>query len=209
MNSYSQNGEDLIIFQYLPLPHLITLLEIGANNGVTYSNSRKLIEQGAKAVLVEPSENVFPELGSLYKDNENVYLVKAAIGIKDDEAKFYDSGVEKIHGGAKSLLATMSQPDKNKWNKVVDYKETTVRMITFDTLLKESPYKTFDFISIDAEGYDLQILEQIDLTKTGTKVICIEHNGIKEARKRIVEICSWYSLEKVLVDNQENLVLAK
>jgi hypothetical protein len=57
---YSQNHEDDIILMYFkskvyPLEiakHEFTLLEIGANDGKTFSNSLRLIEAGFKAVLV-------------------------------------------------------------------------------------------------------------------------------------------------------------
>ena len=55
---YSQNGEQLIIEKYFGDFKGI-LLDIGANDGETLSNSRSLIKKGWQAVLVEPSESAF------------------------------------------------------------------------------------------------------------------------------------------------------
>ena len=59
--------------------------------------------------------------------------------------------------------------------------------------------------NIDAEGYDLSILKQMDLKELGCKCLCIEHNGhqyndmIRELRR--------YNYKTLLVNN-ENLIVA-
>jgi hypothetical protein len=82
-------------------------------------------------------------------------------------------------------------------------------MITFDKMMQESPYKTFEFISIDCEGYDLPILRQINLKELGVRVLCIEHNGDNAALNEIISICSSYGLNTELLINAENIILAK
>ena len=53
---YSQNHEDDIVLNFFQNTESNkTVLEIGANDGKTFSNSLLLIENGWKAHLVEPS----------------------------------------------------------------------------------------------------------------------------------------------------------
>lgn len=202
---YSQNKEDEIVKHYFE--NLVgTCLSIGENNGIKFSNVFALIQSGWQSTLVEPSKNVFPELKELHKGNDKVFCIQAAIGNKNEEAVFYDSGIEEIHDGAKSLLATMSIPDKIKWEKVVEFTETKVNVITFDELLKLSPYKTFDFISLDAEGYDVDILRQMNLVELKCKAICIEHNGDEQVFEEIKTICNEAGLNNMLLKNSENVI---
>ena len=57
-NIYSQNGEDGVLQEIIKELHLnvqdMWLVDVGAYDGISYSNFRKLIEQGANAVLIEP-----------------------------------------------------------------------------------------------------------------------------------------------------------
>ena len=57
-NVYSQNGEDGVLVKLIEELNLnisdMWLVDVGAYDGISYSNFRKLIEQGANAVLIEP-----------------------------------------------------------------------------------------------------------------------------------------------------------
>src|SRR5687768_7977670 len=92
MIDYSQHGEQHIILDYFGNDGGI-LLDIGANDGITFSNSRALLECGWYGVLVEPSEKTFAELS---KNSEpftgKVMLHNVAIGTEVGETIFYESG---------------------------------------------------------------------------------------------------------------------
>jgi hypothetical protein len=66
-----------------------------------------------------------------------------------------------------------------------------------------------DFISIDAEGLDLDILRQINLTDLNVKCLCIEHNSNKQVRAEIIEYCLQHGLNNILLENSENIILVK
>ena len=55
MKDYSQNGEQKIILEYFQDKYKGKVLDIGANDGITLSNSRALIEKGWDGVLIEPA----------------------------------------------------------------------------------------------------------------------------------------------------------
>ena len=60
---YSQNNEQDIIMQYF-IGNRGTFLDIGANDGVTLSNTYALQQAGWGGVLVEPSEEAFNRIPS-------------------------------------------------------------------------------------------------------------------------------------------------
>ncbi len=207
MKDYSQNGEQIIIENYFGNEQ-ITVLSIGENNGVDLSNVFSLIKNGCKALLVEPSEKVFPELKALHDGNENVVLVKAAIGDKNGTVTLHDSGGYLLKGTS-SLLSTTIESEKERWGEHVQWEEYEVPMITFEELMKVSPYKKFDFISIDAEGYDWDILKQMDLEKLGCRLICLEHNSVPYVKARMIEYCGKFGLNKIIGENAENVLIAR
>ena len=104
--------------------------------------------------------------------------------------------------GDSDLLSTLSIVDKQKWENSTVYQESKVDSLKW---LDFYNWQVYDFINIDAEGYDLSILKQMDLKELGCKCLCIEHNGhqyndmIRELRR--------YNYKTLLVNN-ENLIVA-
>jgi hypothetical protein len=78
---------------------------------------------------------------------------------------------------------------------------------TFGQFLSLSSIKQFDFISIDAEGYDLIILKQINLKELGCKCICIEHNSDSELIIKYQEYMNNFNMRSIHL-NAENIIFA-
>jgi FkbM family methyltransferase len=166
---YSQNNEEQIILDYFK-DFKGHLLDIGANDGITLSNSRKLIELGWSADLVEPASIPFKQLEALYKENNKVKLHNCAISDFTGLTSFYVSG-EHLGTGDSGLLSTLSIKDKQKWEGTTDYFDLIVQTYTWNDFNKS---KKYDFISIDAEGFDLTILKQINLDEFNVKMQYLE-----------------------------------
>jgi FkbM family methyltransferase len=203
MTSYSQNAEDLIVYSLFKGKPGV-LLEIGANDGSTFSNSRFLIEKGWSAELVEPS-STFAELQTLHIGNSHVICHNFGIGGRDEVVPFFESGAHVLAGSDRALVSSVDFEETERWrNAGVEFVEKNIQLVSWETFAKSG--KRFDFISIDVEGLDWQILQQIDLEAVGCKVLCIEWNGDQELGKKIFDYCKGFRL----VDrNNENLILSK
>jgi len=195
---YSQNNEEEVIVSFFG-NKIGNLLDIGANDGITFSNSRKLLELGWSGELIEPAEKPFNKLKELYKDNKKVKLHNIAISDSRGELTFYSSG-EHVGNGDSDLLSTLSIVDKKKWENSTVYLESKVQSLKF---LDFYNWQIYDFINIDAEGYDLSILKQMDLKELGCKCLCIEHNG--HQYNDIMRELRRYNMKTLLVNN-ENLI---
>ena len=57
-DSYAQHGEDKLVELLLP-EGVKTFIDIGANDGVLFSNTYKVAKNGAQGLCVEPSRNSF------------------------------------------------------------------------------------------------------------------------------------------------------
>lgn len=200
MTRYSQNNEQDIILQYFGSRKGF-FLDIGANDGVTLSNTYALQLQEWKGVLIEPSEEAFNRI----KASNGVQKFNVAIGTEDGHCTFHEMGVH-LNAGDVSLLSTIKKTELKRWPGV-EFKERMTEVWTYKTLLKHSPFKFFDFISIDAEGVDYEILEQIDLKYTD--MVCIEHNSNPDLFQLIKEYCNKAGLTKKLLNNLENVIWAR
>lgn len=208
MKDYSQNNEQKHILNYFERnPTKRCALSLGENDGITLSNVRALLLGNWNGILVEPAAEAYSKLAKLYNNDYSVITVNAAIAQTDGPIDFYDCG-SHLGKGDTSLLATTNPAELARWKKSGEvFTKTTVRGITFNTLMAETGVSHFDFISIDCEGVDYQVLSQIDLTKTGTSLVCVEYNG-KEPQKYL-DYCAKHGLTKVVHRNFENLIIGK
>lgn len=203
---YSQNLEEDIVLKWANGRN-ICFLEIGSNDGQTLSNVHALALQGSYGVCIEPSPKAYAQLAGLYLHRDDIVCFKNALSDYNGKAKFYESD-SIFKGEDKALVSTLNDADYNKWKRATTFEEIEVDVFDFKTFLELSPYKQFQFISLDAEGEDLKILSQMNLTELGCELLCIEHNGNKEVLKQIREYCAQFALTNELLFNGENILLS-
>jgi FkbM family methyltransferase len=198
---YSQGNEENLILSYFK-SFKGSVLDIGANDGRTLSNSLKVIELGWSGVMVEPSKEAFFKLKELHRDNKNITCLNYAIAEIEGELEFHESGTH-LNKGDSSLLSSLKMSETIKWRSSTQFHKTTVKAIPFNKLLKLSPIKNFDLITIDVEGMDFEILTQIDLKKVGCKMLIVETNSIEN--QKFIDYCAKYGM-KLFAKNYMNLI---
>lgn len=205
---YSQNNEQQIILSYFSLArHTPTLLDIGANDGLTFSNSLALIELGWKAFLLEPSPKAFAKLQKLHENKANVVCFNYGLSSKTGKQKFFESGGYE-HGEDVALYSSTNEHEIKRWGDKVAFVETEANFKSVKSFFKMYDKEQFEFISIDTEGHDWEILSQIDLNDVGCKCLCIEWNSVPEMKNAIVPYCNNYGF-KIVHENPENLILTR
>lgn len=198
---YSQNDEQRIIQDYFQGLTGV-FLDLGANDGITLSNTHALALNGWKGLCVEPSPIPFRKLQALYSNNPHITCINIAIAEYNGTATLYDSN-SHLSQDDWGLLSTLKQEETDKWNNQHFTKET-IQVATYNSLIENSPHKVFDLISIDCEGMDYQILTQINLSDC--KMLIVETNSI--ADEKYIAYCSLFKM-KVIAKNTENLILTK
>lgn len=144
-------------------------LDIGANDGETFSNTRALALAGWEGTLVEPNANAFARLEQLYGSSAGVQLINAAITDTD--------GIVTMHMASDSLVSSLDASAEATWrHHGFDWKPEQVQGMTVATLLEMAP-GPYHLISIDAEGHDWPILKQMDLRTMGCEMLVIEHGA--------------------------------
>lgn len=169
---YSQNNEEAFILSILK-NRTGRLLDIGANDGRTFSNSLALIERGWSADLVEPNKDAFQLLKELHKNNKNVICWNCAVSDYDGTAELLyskDNRNPKDHG----LVSTLYQSETDRWirNPYIDY---TFTPKTVDVLHAKTFSHAYEFITIDCEGAEEKVIPYLDYTSCAC--ICIEWNS--------------------------------
>jgi len=168
--SYSQMGEDVIIdylFNSLKISHP-TYLEIGTNQPKICNNTYGFYNRGCKGVCIEPDIEMVKAIKQQRPGNT---VLNIGIGISDQAvANFY------LFPGLMNGWSTFSkeEADIRKKSSGLDYRVTPVPLKNINTIMKNyfNPYP--NFISLDVEGLDLEILQSIEYDKFKPEVICVE-----------------------------------
>jgi FkbM family methyltransferase len=200
--NYSQNSEQDIILNYFQ-SHKGTFIDLGANDGITFSNTRALAEAGWSGVLIDASPKAFQKLQENYKNKIDFHLYNIAIGMTNGIAKFHESG-SLIGTDDVALVSTFHQHEMDRFKSAVQYEEIEAKCLTWSAFLAGCPIKDFDFISMDIEGNEMDVLPFMDLANT--KMICIEYNGNEELKRDYEKYLFGFNL---IYTSGENLIYAR
>lgn len=173
---YSQQDEDKYIIQYLLKEKIDdgTFLEIGACDGVLYNNTKTLEDHfGFSGILIEPQINFFQEL----KKNRN--LKKNELynyAVSNSDSKFIEFVGNNAEGGILENINT----DLRKYKKWESYKVKNIKM---KEILEKSNFNYIDFMIIDVEGGELELLKSIDFSFPIFCIIIEAHSSEQEKNK--------------------------
>jgi len=210
---YSQNQEDFIAIDYFnhkAKPNYPkTLLDIGANDGITFSNSKFLIENGWMGTLLEPSHIACKKCYENHLFDNYTCVYNFGIANETGEQDFLESGSHLPNGSDIALLSSVPKRLTERWRNAVTFKESKAMFYTFSDFEKYflMEDEKFSYVTIDAEGYDWDILKQIDLAKYEVQMLCIEWNGDTELEEKYTQYCNQFGLTE-LHRNEENLIFA-
>lgn len=207
---YGQNNEDelinnLIISKY-GKDFKGTILDLGANDGITLSNSRFFIENGWSGVLVEAGKLPYDKL--MKNILPKTIAINSAIGNQNGNLTFYESK-NLLNANDVGLVSSLVSNETQRWrNAGIGFTEYQVECFTWESFIDKFHLKNqnFDIISIDIEGMDYEVLTQMNLTELDCKVLCVEFNG-KEIEK-YVDYANKFGMTLVH-QNPENLIFFK
>ena len=184
--SYAQLGQDLLtvyFFKHHPSRQKY-FLDIGAFDGIGFSNTRLLFEQGWSGICIEPVLKNYKKLKKLYRGT-HVITVRAAAADYEGEMVLNVATIP----WAKDWGSDVSSPTDDALERWPDYvwEKETVPVMTVNNILEHNKVRHVDFISIDVEGCELAVLRGFDLDKYQPPLIIVEYSSSEE-RKELVEL---------------------
>jgi FkbM family methyltransferase len=168
--SYAQAGEDLIV-QYLFDSIKIekpTYLEIGTNQPVLCNNTYNFYIKGCYGVCIEPDKNM---VDIIKARRPNDIILNVGIGTTESQNAVFYLFPTVVNG-----WSTFSEEEAliRKKETGIDFTVVQVPLTSINTIIRDyfKPYP--NFISLDTEGLDLDILNSLDFEKFKPEVICVE-----------------------------------
>lgn len=152
-----------------------TFVDIGANDGITFSNTYLLEKKGWKGIAVEPIPSVYDELVT----HRKCITVHGGVAPKTGKEYF-----RIITGYPQMLSGLVNEYDPRHKKRIEseltsyggEYKEIEIMCYNFNELLESNGISQVDFLSIDVEGVEYKILESIDFDRVHISVIAVENN---------------------------------
>lgn len=190
--SYSQWGEDLVIWDFFKRKTDGVFVEIGAHHPTIISQTYLLETKGWRGVLVEPLQKCY----ELLKDNRpgsQVFHCGAAAPGSPREATIKippDSD-----GG-------MSQAEVSLEGKLEDgFRYETIQLRTMDSVLEEAGLEAIDFLSIDVEGMEISALSGFDFARYRPKLILIEDHAESHDKHRFLRSKGYRFINRIGCNN--------
>lgn len=182
MSSYSQIGQDLAVLNFYNHKRNGYFIEIGAYDGISLSNTYLLEKQyNWKGICVEPLKNQF----QLLKKNRpnSICINKAVYSESGLKLNFDICNTSQLYSGISNYIDTYKEMiDSNKQVEEVE----TISLI--DLLNQSNAPKFIDYLSIDTEGSEYEILKVFDFNKYKFGLIDVEHNYQEPKRTEIRQL---------------------
>jgi FkbM family methyltransferase len=183
MNTYSQIGQDLAVIKHYKNKRNGYFVEIGASDGIRYSNTYLLEKDfGWKGICVEALPEKFKELS---KNRPTAVCVEKAVFNASDLTLKFDiaHSFDMLSGISNYITERFSDRVKSNCTTI------DVQTITLTDLLKEANAPAFiDYLSLDTEGSEFEILKAHDFSKYKFGLIDVEHNYIEPTRTNIRDL---------------------
>lgn len=167
--SKSQLRQDLFVLAQLGFKRDGFFVEFGATNGIDLSNTY-LLEQhfGWKGILAEPAQCWHHDLQS----NRKSTIDKRCVWTQSGQTLTFN----EVSTAELSTIESFSGKDDHKASRQ-DGKSYLVQTISLNDLLSEHQAPaTMDYLSIDTEGSEYDILSHLDFNRYRFRVITCEHN---------------------------------
>ncbi len=178
---YSQSGQDKIIYEYFFKDYKQPgfFIELGALDGVLISNSlfyEKTL--GWNGICIEPTErhyNKLVEQRKCYTFDDIIYDEEKDIIFNLGPPCCDSLNGVKINYDPRHVARIKRETLQYNY-KLEDIREIKKKSRTMASVLDEVGVYQIDFLSLDTEGSELNVLKSIDWNKTSIKVICVEDN---------------------------------
>ena len=182
----SQLGQDLWVLETTKYKRSGFFVEFGATNGVLLSNTWLLEKEfGWQGICAEPNPKFYEQL----KNNRNCIVSNQYIGRETGQQVEFI--LADVYGGSREFASADHHEEKrNAYASAGNI--TTFTSISLDDFLEQhhAP-RDIDYMSIDTEGSEYDLLSRFPFEKWNIRLLTIEHN-YAEQRAQILNLLNQY-----------------
>ena len=165
--SFSQEGEDKFLLEYFKDRINGFYIDVGAFHPYRINNTYLLYKKGFRGINIDISATSIDFFNLARPDDVNLNV---GASDKFEEKLFFSKKNLSFHNTLSKSLAEsdiQNEPFKKKY---------FISCKPLDKIIEKTKFsnRAIDFLNIDAEGYDYQVLLGLNLKRYNPEVICIE-----------------------------------
>jgi len=171
LKSYSQEGEDMILRRIFEKKQKGFYVDVGAHHPQRFSNTYFFYKKGWRGINIDAMPGSMKLFDKFRPRDINI---EKAISNQKQMLTYYVFNEPALNGFSKEI----SNERNNKNNYKIIHKieiETTTLEDILDKYLPKN--QQIDFLSIDVEGLDFEVLQSNNFSKYRPKVILVEILG--------------------------------
>jgi FkbM family methyltransferase len=182
---------DIVCRRMLETGQQLTFIQIGAFDGVMKDPLYPYIDKyGWRGVMVEPQPGPAKELRDLYRDNDDIVVLEAAVDAAAGKRKLFTVESDNVPTWARGM-ASFEREHIVKHSYLIPGIENMIReievdCIPMDEVLKPLNSDRVDLLQIDAEGADADLLALFPFERIKPAIV---HWEIKNLTKLQKEFC--------------------
>ena len=186
----SQAHQDMLVLALLDFKRKGYFVEFGATDGIDYSNTW-LMEKNFdwQGILAEPAKSWHREL----KKNRHCHISNKCVWKRSDEHLIFN----EARDGGFSTIDSFSSIDHHRDARVGGEKYRVETISLNDLLITFDAPKNIDYLSIDTEGSEYDILSTLDYGRWDISIITVEHN-YTDRREKIKKLLEQHDYKNVL-----------
>jgi FkbM family methyltransferase len=201
--SNSQNREDIILSGFFKDVEQGFYVDVGANHPDILSITKYFYDRGWSGINIEPNAHLYKLIKKQRQRDINLN-----IGAADKPGELV---LREYPGG--DGLSTFSketqaqyQKDESVYKKnTLDYEDYKVSVKPLKQIFEEHKVATINFMNIDVEGFEYNVIKGNDWSKYRPQVICVEANHIAQDWRPMLEKARY---ELVFFDGLNNYYVA-
>ena len=193
MNFYAENALDRFIRDkfFTDLNYRGLLIEVGAGPPEFYSVSKHFRETGWRCMGFEPNPKFFQAHKNL---GHEVYQLAISDYVGKSKFTIVNTGEwEKDHEGISYSALSV------RYDCVyTDREEIDVEVERLDNILDKFNVKDIDILVVDVEGWELEVVRGLNLTKNRPKLVILENYQYKNEYNQYMDSMGYQLLYSIL-----------
>lgn len=165
---YSQDNQDYIVYEnFFKGKKDGFFCDIGGNHPLKINNTLYFEELGWSGIAFEP----LPDMSKLWAEHRKAKLFPFALSDNEGEVIFT---VVKDATGWEDMLSFVKETREVNYD--YETEEIQVQTKIFKEIMKQENITHIDYLSLDVEGHELNVLKGIDFDAVRINVLTIENN---------------------------------
>ena len=176
LNNGSQFGEDKFIYNLFEKNYVGKYLDVGCFHPTKHNNTSLFYKNGWQGINIDLNSLAI-DLFNFMRPND-ININTAVSSEESEKTLFFLSENNTQNTLSENQLLFLKKHHNLRDDEIIKKIIQTRRL---DNILEENNFDNIDFMNLDVEGHELEVLKTINFKKTKVRYICIEminHNDL-------------------------------